>query len=250
MPEALTSLEPLVQAASISKQYQLPQRTITVLRDIDFSVVKNEFVAIMGPSGSGKSTLLHILGCLDRPSAGNYRFNGVDVLSASDTILSRIRSRDIGFVFQTFNLVGTLTVYENIELPFVYAMRTKEDVAQRVKRAVEQVGLGDRLNHRPAELSGGEMQRVAIARALAMEPKLLLADEPTGNLDTDTSDEILELFREFHTLGVTLIMVTHDPKIAQRAQRVVVLKDGVLRDQESGARIAVDPYSISSNAMS
>jgi len=226
----------LIQARSISKQYRLPQKTIPVLHDIDFSVARNEFVAIMGPSGSGKSTLLHILGCLDRPTAGTYRLDGVDVLGASDTVLSRIRSREIGFVFQTFNLVGTLTVYENVELPFVYSMAHGRDIKERVQQAVEQVGLADRIHHRPAELSGGEMQRAAIARALAMQPKLLLADEPTGNLDSGTSDEILKLFQRLHTLGVTLVMVTHDPAIAHWAQRRVTLQDGLLIDQGNGNR--------------
>ncbi|MGB5985179.1 MAG: ABC transporter ATP-binding protein [Desulfobacterales bacterium] len=226
-------MKPLIQAVAISKQYHLPRRTITVLRDINFFVGQNEFVAIMGPSGSGKSTLLHILGCLDRPSAGEYRFDGIDVFNASDRLLSQFRAQDIGFVFQTFNLVGTLTVYENVELPFVYAMFPRKEMAARVNRAVEQVGLADRIHHRPSELSGGEMQRVAIARAMAMQPKLLLADEPTGNLDTATSLEILKLFQEFHALGVTLVMVTHDPEIARLAQRVVVLKDGALCDQDT-----------------
>ena len=240
--------QPVIRATAISRHYHLPQGTLTVLRDINFVVAPNEFVAIMGPSGSGKSTLLHILGCLDQPSAGAYRFDGQDVLSAPDRTLSRIRSQQIGFVFQTFNLVGTLTVYENVELPFVYAMLPRKEVMARVNRAVAQVGLADRIHHRPGELSGGEMQRVAIARALATQPKLLLADEPTGNLDSATSVEILKLFRKFHDSGVTLVMVTHDPQVAGSAQRVAFLQDGALVDppvdeypSNPGLREKIDP---------
>ena len=221
--------EPLIQAQGISKAYRLPRRTVPVLKDVDFDVPANEFVAIMGPSGSGKSTLLHILGGLDRPTDGRYLLAGRDVFACRDSVLARIRAREIGFVFQSFNLVNTLTVYENVELPFVYALDGAGDIPAKVRRAIAAVGLTHRIHHRPAELSGGELQRAAIARALAAQPKLLLADEPTGNLDSATSQEIMERFQQLHAMGVTVVMVTHDAAIARQAQRIVVLEDGGLR---------------------
>jgi len=216
----------LIDAKSMRRDYQIGERTIPVLREIDFSVVKGEFVAITGPSGSGKSTLLHILGCLDCPTGGTYRFDGLDVLTASDRELSHIRANFIGFVFQTFNLIPSLSVYENVELPFLYSSSGIVNIGKRIDEAIVQVGLEKRMNHRPAELSGGEMQRVAIARALAIAPKLILADEPTGNLDSRTGKEILALFENLHDQGATIVMVTHDPSIAGRAQRRVHLVDG------------------------
>ena len=180
----------------------------------------------MGPSGSGKSTLLHILGCLERPCSGLYLLDGRDISNASDRELSNIRANHIGFVFQTLNLLPQLNLFENVELPFLYSSLDALKVKERVIRAVKQVGLIDRLNHRPAELSGGEMQRMAIARALAIEPALILADEPTGNLDSGTSSEILELFQSLHNDGATILMVTHDGEVASHAQRVMTLRDG------------------------
>ncbi len=200
---------------------------MSVLRGIDFTVEQGEFVAVMGPSGSGKTTLLHILGCLDTPSAGRYLLDGTDVTALSDPALSRIRACHIGFVFQTFNLIPSLTVRENIALPFVYAA-PGDDAEKRVRRAMEWVGLGQRADHRPAALSGGELQRAAIARALAIRPKLILADEPTGNLDLETTRDILDLLVKMHADGATIIMVTHDGDVAACAQRRVLLTDGVL----------------------
>ncbi len=216
----------LIDVVGLNRKYQIGSRTIPVLTDIDFPVKKGEFVTVMGPSGSGKSTLLHILGCLDRPSGGTYRFDGLDVLSASDRKLSHIRANDIGFVFQTFNLIPSLSVYENVELPFLYSLVRADDADKRIIDAIRQVGLEKRMNHRPAELSGGEMQRVAIARALSISPKLILADEPTGNLDSETGKEILALFESLHKQGATIVMVTHDPSVADCAQRCVHIVDG------------------------
>ncbi len=216
----------LIAATGIEKKYRIGSAFIQVLSGIDFYVGKGEFVAVMGPSGSGKSTLLHILGCLDRPTSGSYRLDSEDVLNASDRVLSRIRANHIGFVFQTFNLVPALNLFENVELPFFYSSVETRMARQRTIDAVRQVGLEERMDHRPSELSGGEMQRVAIARALAIQPKLILADEPTGNLDSNTSLEILDLFRDLHSRGATIVMVTHDREVASCAQKRIILKDG------------------------
>lgn len=216
----------LIEATGIIKEFHTGSSLIHALKDIDICVNKGEFVAIMGPSGSGKSTLLHILGCLEKPGSGLYLLDGRDISKASDRELSNIRANHIGFVFQTLNLLPQLNLFENVELPFLYSSLDALKVKERVIRAVKQVGLIDRLNHRPAELSGGEMQRVAIARALAIEPALILADEPTGNLDSGTSSEILELFQSLHNDGATILMVTHDREVASHAQRVMTLRDG------------------------
>jgi ABC-type lipoprotein export system ATPase subunit len=216
----------LIAAAGIGKKYCIGSTFIQVLSGIDLYVEKGEFVAVMGPSGSGKSTLLHILGCLDCPTSGSYRLDNEDVLNASDRVLSRIRANHIGFVFQTFNLVPALNLFENVELPFLYSSVESRTARQRIIDAVKQVGLEDRMGHKPSELSGGEMQRVAIARALAIQPKLILADEPTGNLDSGTSWEILDLFRDLHSRGATIVMVTHDREVASCAQKRIILKDG------------------------
>jgi putative ABC transport system ATP-binding protein len=217
---------PLIEASGIVKDYLKKTTTIQVLRGIGLRMIKGEFLAVMGVSGSGKSTLLNIIGCLDRPTAGSYLLDGVDVLRSSDDQLSRLRSRYLGFVFQTFNLISNLTVAENVELPFLYHTIDQKDINQRVLAAIEQVGLSARINHRPAELSGGEMQRVAIARALAIEPKLILADEPTGNLDSLNSREIMRLFKRLHIQGSTIILVTHDPQVASHANSCVTISDG------------------------
>ncbi len=216
----------LIEARGLVKTYLRGERSLTVLRGVDLEVSGGDFVAVMGPSGSGKTTLLHILGCLDRPSAGHYRLAGRDVTELSDRALSRIRARDIGFVFQTFNLIPSLTLQENVALPFAYAGGGA--FRERVRQAMAQVGLSERRDHRPAALSGGEMQRAAIARALAIGPRLILADEPTGNLDTDTTRDILDLFAYMHAGGATIIMVTHDRDVAAVARRRVLLTDGLL----------------------
>ncbi len=216
----------LIEGSGIHKEYTLGSSLILALKGIDIYIDKGESVAIMGPSGSGKSTLLHIIGCLERPTSGSYSLDGSDVFKASDRELSNIRANHIGFVFQTFNLLPQLNVFENVELPFLYSSLEDRFTKKRILSAIEQVGLMDRLNHRPSELSGGEMQRVAIARALAIEPYLILADEPTGNLDTETSMEILELFKNLNDNGATILMVTHDHEVASNAQRTMTLKDG------------------------
>jgi putative ABC transport system ATP-binding protein len=217
---------PIIQAGAIVKTYRKANVRIPVLRGIDLRMFEGEFLGVMGSSGSGKSTLLNILGCLDRPTAGSYRLDGVDVLHASDDQLSRLRSRYLGFVFQTFNLIPNLTVFENVELPFLYRSTDLGAVSEQVHAAVSQVGLNGRINHRPAELSGGEMQRVAIARALAIDPKLILADEPTGNLDSQNSKEIMGLFKRLHDQGRTIILVTHDRNVAAYADSRITIDDG------------------------
>ena len=216
----------LIEVSGINKEFRIGASLIHVLKDIDVHVDKGEFLAIMGPSGSGKSTLLHILGCLEIPTSGVYILDGKDVFKSSDRELSNFRANHIGFVFQTFNLLPQLTVLENVELPFLYSSCDGDETIERVTKAIEQVGLMDRLNHRPTELSGGEMQRVAIARAVAIEPTLILADEPTGNLDSRTSKEILDLFEKLHNDSATILMVTHDREVASRSQRILTLRDG------------------------
>lgn len=216
----------LIKASSIVKEYQVGYSLIKALKGIDFFVTKGEFVAIMGTSGSGKSTLLHILGCLERPTSGLYLLDGIDVFKASDRELSNFRANHIGFVFQTFNLLPQLNVLENVELPFLYSSFDELKARECVMNAIEQVGLIDRINHKPSELSGGQVQRVAIARGLAIEPTLILADEPTGNLDSATGSEILKLFQKLNDEGTTILLITHDNEVASFAQRVVNLKDG------------------------
>ncbi len=217
----------LVHATGLKKEYIVGTSPVPVLKSIDISVNMGEFVAIMGSSGSGKSTLMHILGCLDRPTAGKYLFNGIDVLNTSDNALSQLRAKNIGFIFQTFNLLADLNVYENVELPFHYSGLKSKQIKASVMRSVEEVNLRHRVKHKPSELSGGEMQRVAIARALAIEPKLILADEPTGNLDSEISTEILKLFKMIHAQGATIIIVTHDREVASQAQKIKRIKDGI-----------------------
>jgi putative ABC transport system ATP-binding protein len=216
----------IIEASEIVKNYHKETTTIPVLRNVSLRMVKGEFLAVMGASGSGKSTLLNIIGCLDRPTTGSYLLDGVDVLKSSDDQLSRMRSRYLGFVFQTFNLISNLTVVENVQLPFLYQTINQEEIHERVHTAIEQVGLSNRINHRPDELSGGEMQRVAIARALAIEPKLILADEPTGNLDSINSRETMLLLKRLHNQGGTIILVTHDPQVASYADSCVTISDG------------------------
>lgn len=201
---------------------------VHALRSISLDIEKNEYVALMGPSGSGKSTLMNILGCLDTPTSGTYILNGQDVSHLDDDKLAHIRNREIGFVFQTFNLLPRLTALENVALPLVYAGVLRSEREQRAAEVLEAVGLADRMTHKPNELSGGQRQRVAVARALVNKPSIILADEPTGNLDTKTSKEIMELFGNIHQSGNTVILVTHEPDIAEHAHRTVYLRDGMI----------------------
>ena len=216
----------LVHLTKIFKSYPIGPLTVSVLKNVDLIVNRGEFVAVMGPSGSGKSTLLYILGCLDRPDSGSYILEGSNMLDATDSELSRTRAHHIGFVFQTFNLIHSLDVFENVELPFLYSAEKNGDFRSRIEKAIEQVGLTDRITHKPYQLSGGEMQRAAIARAVAVDPKLILADEPTGNLDSGTGHEILRLFQALNDRGATIVMVTHDENVAAYARRVIILNDG------------------------
>jgi putative ABC transport system ATP-binding protein len=220
--------ESLIETESIKKTYQGGQTHVEALRGISISIRKKEFVAIMGPSGSGKSTLMHILGCLDRPTSGTYFFAGQDVSSISDRQLSGIRASRIGFVFQTFNLIHQLNVLENVRLPFLYRDDGEQMAHFRAVSAIEEVGLAERMKHRPSELSGGELQRVAIARAISINPSMILADEPTGNLDIRTGKSIIDLFLQLNSQGVTIILVTHDKDVAQSAQRVLRISDGII----------------------
>ncbi len=219
----------LLEVKNLYKSYQLGQNKISILQGVDLSVAEGEFISIMGTSGSGKSTLLHILGGLDTPDKGVYTFSTKNMLSLSDTERSWIRAHWIGFVFQTFDLLPELDVVGNVSLPFLYNRADSEQSVEQVERAIEKVGLTHRRLHRPLELSGGEMQRVAIARALAVQPKLILADEPTGNLDSKNSQIILNLFQELHLAGTTIIMVTHDEKVAAISERTLHMNDGWLQ---------------------
>ncbi|WP_353267871.1 ABC transporter ATP-binding protein [Gemmatimonas sp.] len=205
---------------------------VRALRGVDLAIRRNEYVAIMGPSGSGKSTLMNLIGCLDTPNEGEYWLNGMLVSEMSDDALARVRNKEIGFVFQTFNLLPRASALQNVELPLVYAGISADDRRKRATEALERVQLGQRIHHRPNELSGGQRQRVAIARALVNRPSILLADEPTGNLDSNTSEEIMKVFEELAQQGQTVVMVTHEPDIAAHARRVVVLRDGVIASDE------------------
>jgi putative ABC transport system ATP-binding protein len=217
---------PLIELRGVRKSYQMGVETVHALAGVDLDVERGEYLAIMGPSGSGKSTLMNLLGCLDRPTSGAYRLNGVAVEGLNDVELAAIRNREIGFVFQTFNLLARTSALENVELPLVYAGLPQGERRERARRALERVQLADRAEHQPNELSGGQRQRVAIARALVNGPSILLADEPTGNLDSATSEEILRLFDELHGQGNTVILVTHEAEIAAHADRKIVLRDG------------------------
>jgi putative ABC transport system ATP-binding protein len=216
----------IIRIRDLTREYRMGSERILALRGVTLEIRRNEYVAIMGPSGSGKSTMMNVLGCLDTPTAGEYWLNGEEVSRLSDDALARVRNREIGFVFQTFNLLPRATALHNVELPLVYAGVRARERRERAAAALARVGLAERMHHRPNELSGGQRQRVAIARALVNQPSILLADEPTGNLDSVTSNEIMEVFAALHAGGQTVIMVTHEPDIAARAQRVVVLRDG------------------------
>ncbi len=226
MPEEVIRLEKIV------KNYVLGKVLIPALKGIDIVVQKNEYVALMGASGSGKSTLMNVLGCLDTPSSGKYFLSGQDVSNLTENQLAEIRNQRIGFVFQTFNLLPRLDAIENCELPLIYAGIGSKERRQRAKDVLEQVGLADRMDHKPNELSGGQRQRVAIARALICNPSIILADEPTGNLDSKTSEEIMNIFEKIHASGNTVILVTHEEDIARHARRVIRLKDGVVHSDE------------------
>ena len=222
----------IIVTRGIKREYDMGGEVVRALRGVDIVIGRNEYVAIMGPSGSGKSTLMNILGCLDTPNAGEYWLNGQLVSKMTDDALARVRNKEIGFVFQTFNLLPRSTALQNVELPLVYAGVGSEERRARAKEALERVELGARLDHRPNELSGGQRQRVAIARALVNRPAILLADEPTGNLDSRTSEDIMRVFSGLSDHGQTVIMVTHEPDIAAHARRVIVLRDGVVETDE------------------
>ena len=228
----------LIRAHDLRRTYRLGPTEVHALRGVDLAVAQGEFVAIMGASGSGKSTLLHLLGCLDRPSAGAYRLDGTAVESLSDAELSRLRNQRIGFVFQAFNLILQHNVLENVELPLVYGGTGRTIRRKRSLEILQQVGLGKKIHHRPTELSGGEVQRVAVARALAVEPLLLLADEPTGNLDTQTGEGIMKLFADLNYRGTTILMVTHNRDVAAYADRLIEMRDGrIVSDSRSPASV-------------
>ena len=229
----------LIQTHDLRKTYPMGPTEVHALRGVSLEVAHGEFVAIMGPSGSGKSTLLHLLGCLDRPSAGWYRLDGLTVEALGDSELSRLRNRRVGFVFQTFNLIPQHNVLENVELPLIYAGAEKKNRRERSLEILRQVGLGDKMNHRPTELSGGEAQRAAIARALVIRPLLLLADEPTGNLDSGTGEGIMKLFADLNRRGTTILVVTHNRDVAAYTDRIIEMRDGGIVADSKGASYAV-----------
>jgi putative ABC transport system ATP-binding protein len=219
---------PVILTKGLTREYRLEGEVVQALRGVDLTINRNEFVAIMGPSGSGKSTLMNLIGCLDTPSSGEYWLRGQRVSDLTDKALARIRNREIGFVFQTFNLLARSSSLHNVELPLIYAGVKTRTRIERAKRALDRVGLGNRMNHKPSELSGGQRQRVAIARALVTEPAIILADEPTGNLDSKTGEEIMALMEELYSQGQTIILVTHEHDIAEHARRQVHIKDGLI----------------------
>ena len=217
---------PVIRLQNLQRSYQMGGETIHALDDVTLDIDRNEYTAIMGPSGSGKSTLMNVIGCLDSPTGGQYLLNGDLVSAMNDHQLARARNREIGFVFQTFNLMSRMTALSNVEVPLIYAGLRRRDRYEKAKHALETVGLADRMHHRPSEMSGGQRQRVAIARALVTAPSILLADEPTGNLDSNTGDEIMTLFDQLQEAGNTLIVVTHEEYIAKHARRTIRLRDG------------------------
>jgi len=218
----------VIRIENLTRFYTIGEETVRALNGINLTIEKNEYVALMGPSGSGKSTLMNIIGCLDTPTSGEYFLNGPNVAQLSDSELAAIRNKEIGFVFQTFNLLPRLTALQNVALPLVYAGIPESERLKKAKEVLEQVGLGNRISHKPNELSGGQRQRVAVARALVNHPSIILADEPTGNLDTKTSDEIMQLLDIIHQAGNTIVLVTHEEDIALRAKRVVRMRDGIV----------------------
>ncbi len=226
------SVKPIIQIKDLTRFYQMGETEVRALNGVTFDVLENEYIAIMGPSGSGKSTLMNMIGCLDTPTGGEYILNNNRVSQMDDAELAEVRNREIGFVFQTFNLLPRTTCLANVELPLIYAGIKASERRERAADVLTKVGLGDRLDHKPNELSGGQRQRVAIARALVNSPSILLADEPTGNLDTKTGDEIMLLFEELYKQGNTIILVTHENEIAEYSRRIVRLRDGVIESDE------------------
>ena len=226
-------VNPIIQAKNLTKHYKVGSTIVRALDGLEIAIEKGSYIALMGPSGSGKSTLMNILGCLDTPTSGEYLLNNKDVSEVDDDSLAGIRNKEIGFIFQTFNLLPRYTALENVALPMIYAGINKKDRLARATEVLEQVGLGDRITHKPNELSGGQRQRVAVARALVMKPSIIFADEPTGNLDSKTSEGIMELFDEIHKAGNTLIVVTHEEEVAARAQKIIRLRDGKLDPEYS-----------------
>jgi len=222
-----------IRLENVYKTYKLGAEPIHALRGIDFNVSRGEYVAIMGPSGSGKSTLLNVLGCLDTPTSGRYELDGQQVNALNHDVMADFRNRKIGFVFQTFNLLNRATALQNVELPLIYAALSRRRRRDRARTVLEMVGLADRLHHRPNELSGGQQQRVAIARALANNPSIILADEPTGNLDSETGEEIMEILSELHAHGHTILLVTHEEDVARNTQRIMRLRDGRVESDEA-----------------
>lgn len=227
----------IIRIEKLVRNFRLGKQLIKVLKEISFEIDKNEYVALMGPSGSGKSTLMNILGCLDTPTAGNYWLNDQMVSELTEDELAEIRNKEIGFVFQTFNLLPRSTALDNVALPLIYAGFSKDEREERAREVLEQVGLADRIKHKPNELSGGQRQRVAVARAIVNRPSIILADEPTGNLDSKTSNEIMGLFNDIHQNGNTIILVTHEEEIAQHAHRIIRLKDGEIESDEVNKNI-------------
>ena len=223
----------MIQLTNITKQYQMGSQLVHALRGIDLTVEKGEYIAIMGPSGSGKSTLMNVIGCLDSPTSGTYTLDTIDVSEMGDDELSRIRNQRIGFVFQQFNLLPRTSALKQVALPLMYGGVSRAERTRRAIAALESVGLGERIDHKPDELSGGQQQRVAIARALVTNPNILLADEPTGALDTASGEELMQIFDELHAKGITIVMISHDPEVADRAQRVVHIRDGVIVQDET-----------------
>ncbi|MEL6922404.1 MAG: ABC transporter ATP-binding protein [Bacteroidota bacterium] len=228
---------PIISVKNLRKTYIMGMEQVHALKDVSVDIFENEFVALMGPSGSGKSTLMNLLGCLDTPTGGSYFLNSNDVSDMEDSDLAEVRNKEIGFVFQTFNLLPRLSSLENVALPLVYAGISKSERLDKARHALESVGLGDRVDHKPNELSGGQRQRVAIARALVNDPAIILADEPTGNLDTKTSYEIMEIFEQLHDQGNTIILVTHEPDISEHAHRIIRLRDGLVETDEKNENI-------------
>jgi len=234
-------MDPIISVRDLRKTYIMGMEKVHALKSVSLDIFRNEYVALMGPSGSGKSTLMNLLGCLDTPTSGEYHLNNQLVSEMSDRELATVRNKEIGFVFQTFNLLPRLTTLENVALPLIYAGMNKSQRTELAEETLEAVGLGDRMTHKPNELSGGQRQRVAIARALVNHPSIILADEPTGNLDTKTSLEIMAIFDDLHAAGNTIILVTHEPDIAEYAHRIVRLRDGLIESDEKNTRKIAQP---------